>query len=145
MLVGFPARTRNYSLIHTVQTDSGTHPVSYPMSTGVSFSGESGWGVKLTTHLHLVPRSIKVELWLHSPIRLHGVVLHKLSTRTTLLFCLKCTEIHICLLLHKNVKLAFLILRVGKLWIQNVFQGLMNGNFICGKSSWRWELYISSL
>jgi hypothetical protein len=33
-------------------------------------------GVKLTTHLHLVPSSKEcVELYLHSPIRLHGVVL----------------------------------------------------------------------
>jgi hypothetical protein len=30
--------------------------------------------VKLTTHLHLVPRSRLVELYLNSPIRLHGVV-----------------------------------------------------------------------
>jgi hypothetical protein len=34
-------------------------------------------GVKLTTHLHLVPRSRMVELYLHSPICLHGVVLIK--------------------------------------------------------------------
>jgi hypothetical protein len=26
--------------------------------------------MKLTTHLHLVPRSIMVELYIHSPIRL---------------------------------------------------------------------------
>jgi hypothetical protein len=29
-----------------------------------------------TTYLHLVPRSSMVELYLHSPIRLHGVMLH---------------------------------------------------------------------
>jgi hypothetical protein len=34
-------------------------------------------GVKLTTHLHLVPRSRKVELYLHSPICFHGIVLIK--------------------------------------------------------------------
>jgi hypothetical protein len=33
-------------------------------------------GVKLTTHLHLVPRSRMVELYLHSPICLHSVVLN---------------------------------------------------------------------
>jgi hypothetical protein len=38
--------------------------------------GYSAWGVKLTTHLHLVPRSRMVELYLHSPIRLHGVVIN---------------------------------------------------------------------
>jgi hypothetical protein len=37
---------------------------------------QSGRGVKLTTHLHLVPRSRMVELYLHSLIRLHGVTLN---------------------------------------------------------------------
>jgi hypothetical protein len=32
--------------------------------------------VKLTTHLHLVPRLRMVELYLHSLIRLHGVMLN---------------------------------------------------------------------
>jgi hypothetical protein len=32
-------------------------------------------GVKVTTHIHLVPRSIMVEFYLHTPIRLNGVVL----------------------------------------------------------------------
>jgi hypothetical protein len=36
---------------------------------------ESGRSVKLTTHLHLVPRSRMVELYVHSSIRLHGIVL----------------------------------------------------------------------
>jgi hypothetical protein len=31
---------------------------------------------QLATHLHLVPMSRKVELYLHSPIRLRGVVLN---------------------------------------------------------------------
>jgi hypothetical protein len=38
--------------------------------------GWSDQGVKLLIHLHLVPRSRMVELYLHSPIRLHGVVLN---------------------------------------------------------------------
>jgi hypothetical protein len=29
---------RDVSLLHNVQTGSGTHPASYPMSTGASFS-----------------------------------------------------------------------------------------------------------
>jgi hypothetical protein len=33
-------------------------------------------GVKLTTQLHLVPRSRTVELYLHSPTCLHGIMLH---------------------------------------------------------------------
>jgi hypothetical protein len=43
-----------------------------------------GRRAKLTTHLHLVPRSRMVELYLHFLIRLHGVVLNWLSTVTTL-------------------------------------------------------------
>jgi hypothetical protein len=38
--------------------------------------GYSGRSVKLTTHLQLVPRSRKVGLYIHSPIRLHSVVLN---------------------------------------------------------------------
>jgi hypothetical protein len=40
---------------------------------GLFPKGETGRSVKLTTHLHLVPRSRLVELYFHSPIRLHGV------------------------------------------------------------------------
>jgi hypothetical protein len=53
------------------------HPASYPMGTGGSFSrAESGGGVKLTTHLHLVPRLRMVELYLHFLIYIHGVMLN---------------------------------------------------------------------
>jgi hypothetical protein len=45
--------------------------------------GDGGRDVNLTAHLHLVPRLRTVELYLHSLIRLHGVVLNKLSTGTT--------------------------------------------------------------
>jgi hypothetical protein len=40
--------------------------------------------VELTTHVHILPRSRKVELYLHCPICLHGIVLNKLSTGTAL-------------------------------------------------------------
>jgi hypothetical protein len=41
------------------------------------FSQEySGGDVKLTTHLHLVLRSGKVELYLHSAMYLYGIVLN---------------------------------------------------------------------
>jgi hypothetical protein len=53
-----------------------THPASYPMGTGGSFPRNKATGVELTTHLHLVPRSRIVELYLHSPIHLHGVMLN---------------------------------------------------------------------
>jgi hypothetical protein len=38
--------------------------------------GQSGRGVKLTTHLQIVPRSRNVYLYNHFPIRLHGAVLN---------------------------------------------------------------------
>jgi hypothetical protein len=47
---------------------------------------QSGRGVNLTTHFQLVPRPRKRDLFIHSLIRLHGVVLNFLSTRGTLLF-----------------------------------------------------------
>jgi hypothetical protein len=50
---------KNFSFLHSVQTDSETHPASYPMGTG-----SIGRGVKLTTHLHLMVRSRKVQHYL---------------------------------------------------------------------------------
>jgi hypothetical protein len=45
-------------ILECVQTNSGTHPGSYPMGSKGSFPGAKVAGVvKLTTHLHLVPRS----------------------------------------------------------------------------------------
>jgi len=41
-----------FSLCRSVQTDSGAHPTCSPSE----FRGQSGRGVKLTTHLQLVPR-----------------------------------------------------------------------------------------
>jgi hypothetical protein len=53
-----PAEARNFSSNLCVQTGSGTHPASCTMGTGGSFPGvKRGWGVTLTTHRHLVPRS----------------------------------------------------------------------------------------
>jgi hypothetical protein len=43
---------------------------------GAVFLGESGRGVKLTTHLHLVLRIRIVERYLHAHMCLHGVVLN---------------------------------------------------------------------
>jgi hypothetical protein len=39
-------------------------------------------------HLHLVPRSRKMELYLHSPTCLHGIVINLLITGTTLFLVL---------------------------------------------------------
>jgi hypothetical protein len=42
---------------------------------GIFLWGESGRGVKLTTHLQLVQRlRIRVDIQIHSTIRVHGVV-----------------------------------------------------------------------
>jgi hypothetical protein len=43
---------------------------------GVISSGESGRSVKLTIHFQLVPSSRMVDIYLNSPIRLHGVMLN---------------------------------------------------------------------
>jgi hypothetical protein len=78
--VRFQAGAGNFFLHHSVQNGSGSYPASYPMDTRNSFPG----GVKLTTHLHLVPRS-KNE-WSYTstpPVGLHGVML-SLNTGTTL-------------------------------------------------------------
>jgi hypothetical protein len=53
----------------------GIHPTSYPMC----IEGKAARGVKLTTHLQLVPRRRKCT-HMHSPVHLHGVVFNKLST-----------------------------------------------------------------
>jgi hypothetical protein len=48
----------NFSLHHRVQTGSEAHPASYPVGTRGYFpGGKAAGGVKLTTYLHLVPRS----------------------------------------------------------------------------------------
>jgi hypothetical protein len=62
---------------HNIQTGSEVRSASYSKDTGDYFSGNKAAGaVNLATHLYLVPRSITVELYLHSPIRFHGVLLN---------------------------------------------------------------------
>jgi hypothetical protein len=46
--------------------------------------GQRGLGVKLATHLYLLPMSRMVELYLHSLICLHGIACNQLNTGTTL-------------------------------------------------------------
>jgi hypothetical protein len=65
--VTFPVGAGDFSLPRIVQTGSGARPASYIVGTG---------SVKLSTHLDLVPRLRMVELYLHTPIRLHGVELN---------------------------------------------------------------------
>jgi hypothetical protein len=72
----FPAGTGNLSLHHRIQNGSGAHPASYPVGTGGSFPGVKRPG-READHSFLSRAEFKecVELYLHSPIRLHGVVL----------------------------------------------------------------------
>jgi len=67
--VGFPAGAGNFSLHHRVQNGSGAHPASYPM--GVKRPGREAD--------HSPPSSAEVkkcvEVYVHSPIRLHVMVL----------------------------------------------------------------------
>jgi hypothetical protein len=65
---------QDFSLLHYVQTDSGAHPPSYPMGSGGNFPGVRRQGRQ--ADLGLVPRSRMVELYLHSPLCLHGIVLN---------------------------------------------------------------------
>jgi hypothetical protein len=58
----------------------------YEESATCTFKVKGGRRAKLTTQLHEVPRSKIVGLYLHSPIRIHGIVLNSLSTKTTLPF-----------------------------------------------------------
>jgi hypothetical protein len=67
---------QEFSLLHVVQTGSGVPPTSHPMGTGGSFPGGKAAGVWRCEE--------NVDLYIHSSIRLHGVVLNSLSTGTTL-------------------------------------------------------------
>jgi hypothetical protein len=64
--VRFLAGTGNFSLLHHhVQNGFGAYPASYPMGIGGSLPGGKAAGVEVKEW---------VELYLHSPIHLHGVV-----------------------------------------------------------------------
>jgi hypothetical protein len=41
---GSISAVQDFPLLHSVQTDSGTHPASYPMGTGGSFPGGKAVG-----------------------------------------------------------------------------------------------------
>jgi hypothetical protein len=52
-----PSRGRDFSLLHSVQTDSGAHPASYPMDTRALFSGVKWLGHEAD---HTPPSSVEV-------------------------------------------------------------------------------------
>jgi hypothetical protein len=72
----FPAGAGNFSLHHRVQNGSGAHPASYPMGTRGCFLRVKRPGCEADHSPPFLAEVKKcVELYLHSPIRLHGVVL----------------------------------------------------------------------
>jgi hypothetical protein len=73
--VQIPAGAGNFSLRHRVQTDSGAHPTSCLVVNGALSLGVKRPGSEAD---HSSPFNAEVkeylDLYLHSPIRLHGVV-----------------------------------------------------------------------
>jgi hypothetical protein len=84
LLIYFSYGARFVSSPHHPDRFWGTHSLQSSGYLGLLPRGHSGPEVKLTTHLHLVPRSRMVELHLSSPTHLHGLVFNQLNTRTTL-------------------------------------------------------------
>jgi hypothetical protein len=66
--VRLSAEVRGFSFLHILQIDPGAHRASCHVGTAES-------GLKLTTRLHPVSSSRTLQLYLHSLIRLHGLVL----------------------------------------------------------------------
>jgi hypothetical protein len=66
--------------VKNIDTGCGAHLASCPKGPGGSFPRrKSGRGVKLTTHLH----QESMDLFSHSPIRLHGILLNCLRRGKT--------------------------------------------------------------
>jgi hypothetical protein len=66
------------SLLHLVQANSEARLPSTPVGTRGCSLGESGLGVKLTTHLQLILKSRNTGLYIYSLIRFRGVMLNYL-------------------------------------------------------------------
>jgi len=74
--VPFPSGAGNFYLHHHVQTGSGAHPASHPMGTMGSFPGGVKRPGREADHTAINCRDQEcVELYFHSPIRIHGAVL----------------------------------------------------------------------
>jgi hypothetical protein len=83
--IRFSAEVRDLSLLHSVQTGSRARSAYSPICSGdfvPGGEGGSGQDMNLTTH-HLVQRPRMVDLYLHSPTSLHGIVLNSLRTGTS--------------------------------------------------------------
>jgi hypothetical protein len=76
---------------HIVRTSSVSYPASYPVGTGGSFPGVKASGTQswqLTSNYCRGQEN--VDPYIHSPIRLHGVVCSYLSKGTTLPLLYSC-------------------------------------------------------
>jgi hypothetical protein len=73
-LLWFAAEARDSSVLRSVQTASGAHRPFYSMRPDALSPGYGGRGVKLTTHIQLLPRS-GMETYLLSPMYLR--VMHR--------------------------------------------------------------------
>jgi hypothetical protein len=78
--VQFPAWAGNISLLHHVQTASGAHISSYPVVKMSSFLGVKWSGSEADHSIPFIAEVKKgVRLYIHSPIRLHSVLLSKVQ------------------------------------------------------------------
>jgi hypothetical protein len=76
---------QGFSPLHIVQTCIVAHPVSYPNGNGGSFlGGVKRLGREAEHSLQTGADLNNVDLYTHSPIRLHGVVPNYLITGTIL-------------------------------------------------------------
>jgi hypothetical protein len=69
-----PHRSKRYFSSSVFRPALG--PTKPPKAPGALSLGYSGWGRKLTTHLHSVPRLRMVKLYLQSVVCLHDVVIN---------------------------------------------------------------------
>jgi hypothetical protein len=72
----FPTRKRQLSLLHKVQNVSRIHQPPVKCVRIQFAERHKGRRLILTKRLHLLPKSRMVELYLHSPTRLHDVKEH---------------------------------------------------------------------
>jgi len=90
-----PGGVREASLLPDVQTGSKAQPVSHSMFTGVLSQEWSGWGVKLTTHLHLLPHmpSLRVQGQLYTFFCRYVTAVISSAPMSHLICKLKSTEV----------------------------------------------------
>jgi hypothetical protein len=74
MEVRVPVGAGNFSPHYRDQTGSGDQPASYPMGTRGSFPGDKATGAWSWPLTSIYCKGQCVELYLHYPLRLNGVV-----------------------------------------------------------------------